>query len=517
MSGSFVFSAEAEPFVPMYFNQVPKREEILQVKIDTLQSELENEKLNNMKIMELYKDRCSKDQEQSNDRLTSLHLENERLNKKLRKASTRILEERSDKIDIENKLSIKERYINHLIMELGIKDDKYDILHRRFDNLNREFTIYKERGDPEIWIGRCLKLDFILKKIKQIEALPEDHGAWVWDMVEDIEFPDGSINSVFLTVPNSIRNRYLPYFEDAGINFQPGEEDIIDELSREAEAFNSLLSENLRRNLDENPELVMNGIRTIQSRFREHIRPNLEKRIKSVIKIQSVWRGFCGRGIISYKGNTGVNSSQTVYKILLNKEIYSTRKILNEDIRNSTCEIYFANTSNEIINYQWLNIDPITLEGKVGRKHYINPGKIIMIKSYYGHWFRFKKESETGENFFRLMPFLGNLRRDEFGRGMCRKIVFDMNTKLTITKEHYDEWTRGVSGPKANRVLNTQHLTTERPEVIHRNNPIPQEEEEDDDDARLMLAIQLSLEQTNALTSDAVDFNIGNLFSGIYQ
>ena len=114
------------------------------------------------------------------------------------------------------------------------------------------------------------------------------------------------------------------------------------------------------------------------------------------------------------------------------------------------------------------------------------------------------------------MPFLGNLRRDEFGRGMCRKIVFDMNTKLTITKEHYDEWTRGVFGSHANRVLNTEHLSTERPEIIHENQ-LPtqlqsQEEDSDDDDARLMLAIQLSLEQTSSLTSDAIDFNIGDLF-----
>ena len=52
-------------------------------------------------------------------------------------------------------------------------------------------------------------------------------------------------------------------------------------------------------------------------------------------------------------------------------------------------------------------------------------------------------------------------------------------------------------------------------EVIRINNH-PQEEDADGD-ARLMLAIQLSLEQTSALTSDAIDFNIGNLFSGIYQ
>lgn len=518
MSGSFTFSANAEPFTPKGVEFGKTREEVLQEKIDTLQAEIENEKITNLKLMKLYKGQCSIVQEHSKERLESLTSENERLNKEIRQVNTRLLESRVDNRELSEKVQRMQAHINNLNTDLGYKDDKYDTLHHRFDELNKEFTRYKERGDPEIWMGRCLKLDFIFKKMKQIGALPEDHGAWVWDMVEDIEFPGTPTESVFLSLPSRIRNRYLPSFDDAGINFQSGEDSIINDLSREAEEFNAQLTENFRRNLDENPEMVMNGIRTIQSRFREHIRPNRENRIKAAIKIQSVWRGFCGRGIISYKGNIDVNSSLTIFKLNLDREIPSTRQILSGNMGNCQFRIYFSNTSNETINYQWMKVDPNTLEGTVGREYSIRPGEIIMIKVYLGHWFRFKKESDTGENFFRMMPLLGNLRRDEFGRGMCRKIVFDMNTKLTITKEHYDEWTRGVSGPRAYRALNTQHLNTERPEVIRRNDPIPQEEEEDaDDDARLMLAIQLSLEQTSALTSDAVDFNIGNLFSGIYQ
>lgn len=516
MSGSFAFSANAKPFVPKGGDPEKNQKEILQTKLDSLQAELDNEKLTNLKLMKLYKGQCSKVQEHSEEHIKSLESENERLNREIKQTNTRLLEERCDKRELKEKVQRMQAHINNLNADLGYKDDRYDTLHHRFDNLNREFTRYKERGDPEIWMGRCLKLDFIFKKIKQIGALPEDHGAWVWDMVEDIEFPDSQPDSVFLGLPISIRERYLPSFDDAGINFQTNEDSIVNELSREAEEFNAQLSENFRRHLDENPELVMNGIRTIQSRFREYIRPNLEKRIKAAIKIQSVWRGFCGRGIITYKGRLDVNPSLTIFKLNLDREIPSTRQILSENMRNCTFRINFANTSNEIIKYQWLNIQPTTLEGKVGREYSIKPGEIIMVKVFFGHWFVFKKESDTEENFFRMMPLLGNLRRDEFGRGMCRKIVFDMNTKLTITKEHYDEWTRGVSGPQAIRIINTEHLATERPEVIRRNNPTPQEEEDADDDARLMLAIQLSLEQTSSLTSDATDYNIGNLFSGIY-
>ena len=493
MSGSFAFSANAKPFVPKGFGGMKNREEILQDKIDSLQSEIDNEKLNNLKLMKLYKSQCSKVQENSEERLTTLtsenarlNRENERLNREIRQVNTRLLEERVDKRELNEKIQNMQSHINNLNADLGYKDDRYDTLHHRFDNLNREFTRYKERGDSEIWMGRCLKLDFIFKKIKQIGALPEDHGAWVWDMIEDIEFPDSQPDSVFLGLPISIRERYLPSFDDAGINFQTNEDSIINELSREAEEFNAQLSENFRRNLDENPELVMNGIRMIQSRFREHIRPNLEKRIKSAIMIQSVWRGFCGRGIVTYKGRLDVNSSLTIFKLNLDREIPSTRHIIPEYMRDRPFRINFANTSKETINYQWMNINPRTLEGKVGREYSIKSGEIIMIKVYFGHWFRFKKESDTDDNFFRILPFLGNLRRDEFGRGMDRKIVFDLNTKLTITKDHYDEWTRGVFGSQAIRVINTENLNTGRTEIIHENQsqtqPQSQEEDSDDDD-----------------------------------
>ncbi len=514
MSSSFAFSANAEPFVPHGVDEEKLKRYVLQTKINSLQAELDNEKLTNMKVMKLYKDQCSKVQGHSEERLNFLTSENNRLNREIRQLNTRLLEERCDKRELDEKVQNMQSHINNLNTDLAYKDDKYDTLHRRFYDLNIEFTRYRERGDPEIWMGRCLKLDFIFKKMKQIGALPEDHGAWVWDMVEEIEFPDSQTVSVFLSLPSSIRNKYLPSFDDAGINFQSGEDSIINDLSREAEEFNAQLSENFRRNLDENPEMVMNGIRTIQSRFREHIRPNLEKRIKAAIKIQSVWRGFCGRGIITYKGRLDVNDSLTIFKLNIDREISSTRQILPGNMRNCQFRINFANTSNETINYQWVNIDPLTLEGKLGTEFSIKPGGIIAIRAYFGHWFRFKKESDTEENFFRMMPLLGNLR-NEFGRWMCRKIVFDMNTKLTVTKEHYDEWSLGVSGSRAVRILNTQYLNTERPEVIRINNH-PQEEDADGD-ARLMLAIQLSLEQTSALTSDAIDFNIGNLFSGIYQ
>ena len=488
MSDSFAFSANAEPFVP---KDLHKNREVLQAKVDSLEAELDDERLSNMKLMKLYKEQSSKVQEHTGSQLETLRTENKRLNKEIRNVNTRLLEERSDKRDLEGIMLQNQNRIDALNDDLTYKDDKYDALQRRFNELNREYMQYKEINDPEVWMGRCLKLDFIFKKIKQISALPEDHGAWVWDMVDDVEFPDGpSSSSVFLSVPNSIRNRFLPSATDAGINFQDNEISIIDELSREAEEFNANLSENFRRSLDENPEIVISRIRIIQSRFREHIRPNLEKRIQAATKIQSIWRGFCGRGIITYKGTLKYDTSLMKYKLTPDKTIKSTYQIVPEHMRRAI-RINLANTSKEIIHYKWLKIRPNTLEcDGFGTEYSIKPGESVSVRAYIGHWFSFAHESDECEQFFRVMrnSFLGNLGRDIWTRPSA---VFDLNTKLTITRDHYDEWERGVLGSHAVRILNTEHLN------VH-NNPIAPDEGDDEsneeDDARLMLAIQLSLD-----------------------
>lgn len=492
MSKSFAFSAEAATFVPKGLHK--NREEVMQAKIYSLEAELDDERLSNMKLMKLYKWKCSKDQEQIGSQLETLRTENNRLNKEIRNVNTRLLEERTDKRDLEEIMRQNQNRIDSLNDDLTYKDDRYDALQRRFNELNREFIQYKERNEPEVWMGRCLKLDFIFKKIKQIGALPEDHGAWVWDMVDDIEFPDGpSSSSVFLSVPNSIRNRFLPSATDAGINFQDNEISIIDELSREAEIFNANLSENFRRNLDENPENVISRIRIIQSRFREHIRPNLEKRIQAATKIQSVWRGFCGRGIITYKGTLKHDTSLMKYKLTPDKIIKSTYQFVSEHMRRAI-RINLANTGKEIIHYKWLKIRPNTLECEgFGTEYSIKPGESISVRAYIGHWFSFARESDECEQFFRVMrnSFLGNLGRDIWARPSA---VFDLNTKLTITRDHYDEWQRSIIGSSATRILNTDHLNVPNNSVNIPTVTDNDESEDGEDDARLMLAIQLSLD-----------------------
>ena len=505
MSGSFAFSASAKPFYPKVLNR--GGEAAMQEKIDSLQAEVEKERLSNMKLMKLYKGQCSSVQEKNEIRLKELTQENERLNREIRRVNTSLLEERMDKRGLEEIIGQKQNAIQNLKENLTYKDDKYNTLQRRYDELNREFSRYKESNDPEEWMGRCLKLDFIFKKIKQIGALPEDHGAWVWDMVEDIEFPDDTSISVFLNVPISVRNRYLPSTADAVINFQEDENLIIEELSREAENFNANLSENFRRNLDENPELVMNSIRIIQSRFRDHIRiPSLEKRIASATKIQSVWRGFCGRGIKTYKGKFYqlVNECKIALDIPLSPEEIK----LSPDRDKLPIRISFANTSNQPIWYQWIKINNTEeLEGTKGNAYIVLPGNRISVKVFTGHWFRIYKRGNEQDTFIHINPasFLGSLRTDEI---TSHPVVFDLNTKITLPYTDFRQWEEyNISG-----ILNTQYLCNERHAVNSINIQDEEGNDDEDDDARLMLAIQLSLEQTSSLTSDAIDFNIDNLY-----
>lgn len=518
MSKSFAFSVNAEPFVPDPLCE-EKMKNRLESRILTLEAQLEEERLSKMRLIKSYHGEITGINRFSEKDFKDLEKENERLNKHIRDGATKLLYER-DKVRERDTLIIqqKEKITSFSCRIAQLECDnsnwyrKYEELETKYENLKNEQENLRENRDE--WRGRCLRLDFIFKKMKQIGALPEDHGAWVWDMVDDIEFPNGSDHqSIYLSLPRSVRNQYLPSESDANIQFQQDENIIIEDLSLEAQAFNQNLSEHFRRNLDENPELIMNHIRTIQTRFREYIRPCREEQNKAAIKIQSAWRGFCGRGIITYKGELF--------------ELVNECKISLESVREFSpvgtswpMRILFANTSKETIHYQWIKINNYSeLEGTRGRMYNIPAGCNIVVKAYYSHWFRICKEGEC-DRFFRIerSSFLGRLRTYET---TIRPVVVDLNTRITLSHSDFKEWQDGVGGPGELRFLDTNHLNvTDNNLIIPNNIPsvpnnIPDEDSSDEDssdDARLMLAIQLSLEQTSSLTSDVSDLELHNLF-----
>ena len=512
MSKPFAFSADAEPFVPEPLCE-EKMKARLESRIQTLEAQLEEEKLSKMRLIKSYHAEITGIDRFSGKDFKNLEKENERLNKEIREGVTKLLYER-DKVK-EKDLLIQEKQGKISSLESSITSYQCRIVE--FECINDNLKSKYEELEVEIWNikkeqdelrenrnegrGRCLRLDFIFKKMKHIGALPEDHGAWVWDMVDDIEFPNGTDHqSIYLSLPRYVRNQYLPSESDANIQFQEDENAVIEELSLEAQSFNQNLSEHFRNNLDENPEVVMNHIRTIQTRFREYIRPCREEQNKAAIKIQSAWRGLCGRGIITYKGRLF--------------ELVNQCKISLESAREFPpvgtswpMRIMFANTSKETIHYQWIKINNYSeLEGTGGRMYNIPPGRHIVVKAYYSHWFRICKEGEC-DRFFRIerSSFLGGLRTYET---TIRPVVVDLNTRITLSHSDFKEWQDGFGGPGQPRFLDTNYLNVVGNDSVPNNIP----DEDSSDDARLMLAIQLSLEQTSSLTSDVSDLEINSLF-----
>lgn len=511
MSKTFAFSVNAEPFVPESLSE-EKMKTRLESRIKTLEAQIEEEKLSKMRLIKSYHGKITGIDSFSEKNFKDLEKENERLNKQIRESATKLLYERDKVREKELLLQEKQEKISslessvtsrwHRIAELECDnsnlESKYEEIEEIHEKLKKEQEDLLKKKDE--WTGRCLRLDFIFKKMKQIGALSEDHGAWVWDMVEDIEFPNGTGHtSIYLNLPRYVRNKYLPSESDADIQFQEREDDIIEDLSREAELFNQNLSEHFRNNLDENPEVVMNHIRTIQTRFREYIRPCREEQNKAAIKIQSAWRGLCGRGIITYKGE--------LFELVNECKISLEQERIFSPVRDSCpIRILFVNTSKEIIHYQWIKVNNTDLEGRMGSMFNILPGGIMVVKVYYGHWFRICKEGEC-DRFFRIerSSFLGRLRTTN-----C-PVVFDLNTKVTLTHSDFKEWQVLGGGPGEPRFLDTNHLNVVGNVSVPNN--IPDDSDEDSsDDARLMLAIQLSLEQTSSLTSGVSDLEINSLF-----
>ena len=74
-----------------------------------------------------------------------------------------------------------------------------DDLHNNLDITEGELSIYQksEKG----WIGRALKLKYLLSEIKRIGALPADHAEWVYPLVDDLDFPEVSID---------LRDEFIP-------------------------------------------------------------------------------------------------------------------------------------------------------------------------------------------------------------------------------------------------------------------------------------------------------------------
>ena len=99
-----------------------------------------------------------------------------------------------------------------------------DHLQSKHESLCDDLSITEEelgiiQSTQKEWIGRTLKMKFILDEIKKVGALPKDHADWVFPMVDDITIPDVSIN---------IRDEFVPTAQTDNIDWSDDEDDGVD-------------------------------------------------------------------------------------------------------------------------------------------------------------------------------------------------------------------------------------------------------------------------------------------------
>ena len=90
-----------------------------------------------------------------------------------------------------------------------------DDLQNNLDITEGELSIY-QKSEKE-WTGRALKLKYLLSEIQKIGALPPDHAEWVYPLVDDLDFPEVSIN---------IRDEFIPTAQTDNIDWTDEEEDV---------------------------------------------------------------------------------------------------------------------------------------------------------------------------------------------------------------------------------------------------------------------------------------------------
>ena len=479
---SFTYNPEARPFYPRN-EDVSRTQNSLRERVDELELQLREEKIRNTKLQMVSPEK-SKLQLSIREKEKTIN----ELNQSIRSITTSLLSIRCENRDAREKIETLEIENTKILDQLKDKSEEIkrlkEMIEYRLDQLKdkseeikrlKETIEYHERNllegarsETGKWMGRCLRLDYIFKQLRKIGALPEDHSEWVYDMVDSIEFPDNPNISIYESIPMVIRDENLPHYGDAHMEIPDREEEIelIQRLSMEAHEYSVAIDDSL---------LECDDL--------------MELKKKSSVKIQAAWRGYKSRVIITYDG-IYINS---VYNMILNIDkiqgSYNPRQ--RKFIGNKRCYgLYFFNTSNEPISYQW--IDP---GKKTGRVFTIRPGTSIKMLTYYGHWFRvWPKYDEKSNYFFRITP--NNIFPKIDLVNLRDRVYFDLNTRITID---YDTFISTHSFNLLSVKFNRQIITNG---------------DDEDDDARLQMAIKLSLEGVNnPLTIDVEDYNISQLFN----
>ena len=117
--------------------------------------------------------------------------------------------------------TIKEHHKNELEELCSSFNDSISECHLANDAIQEDLDITEgelsivQKSEKE-WIGRTLKLKFILDNIKRVEALPKDYAEVFDPMVEQIDIPEVSI---------AIRDEFIPTAQTDNIDWTDEEEE----------------------------------------------------------------------------------------------------------------------------------------------------------------------------------------------------------------------------------------------------------------------------------------------------
>lgn len=354
-------------------------------------------------------------------------------------------------------------------------------LRETINNIERRVS---SQGNEE-WIGRTLRLKFIIDEMKKVGAIRLPDHDWAVDMVTDVEIPE---------VSSEIKNRYLPSYQDGHMEFDGGEQEqaeIYGELSRAATEHSEFLGDN--------PEEKISAAITIQKIFRGFVQRkkfltlyggNIGQKVVSAIMIQKIFRGKRGR-ILSWVTDA-LNSVQKHRLRNCNRTIDNYPM----NLRKISFTLINTNKENRFCTYQWIRPDASI----GGSSMFTHPSSIPIhsIRSFRGHWFRvclFSNPPTEGpfvntpyQTKYFMIPF--NIKDNS---------VFDVNTGVTMTRPQWEN-IRIRMMTSFNRVTEEQEqetIASERcdcPRCRARRGEMIPDDSDDEDEANLRLAIQMSLD-----------------------
>ena len=425
------------------------------------------------------------------------------------------------------------------LINLSQKKEKEEMKMISLVNETKELLRTTQKTEEE-WIGRSLRLKWIIDEMERVGAIRLPDHEWATDMALDIEYPENESVSIFQQTPRHIRNRYLPNYNDSHMEFadEDSESRIIENLSREAREFSVLLPERLRILYDESEQtrlIAINHITLIQAWTRGMIaRRKMERcfgtsmeeraiRIDSAITIQKIFRGFRERGIRYYHVNIMEHYSRWTDYLMNSPPWMLTNDMLREQSQQRG--LIFVNSGKDDYEYSWCPRSWVTDRSRHRRiRNSAYRGDIReigdKISTYPSHWFKIQNLSKSETRYIRIQFSGVNIQID----GETKK-YFDVHTGRNLTQSQFlrldsqfwpgapvqNESVRDpLDFPRSGNICECERCIARRRRDA---------QETEDEEARIQLAIQLSLEQQASqttptmITDDAIDYDLSFIFN----